>query len=254
MKHLKRIYWSDTTKPGLHYYDVESETVNDFVVTGLISPLGIAIDSANRKVYWTDYGTHTVKRSDIEGTNIEILVENLLMPRHIALDLHNNKIYWTDSKDNLVQTANMDGSEYEILVKDIPGAGIALDINQGKMYWADCFEAKGNYRANIDGTDIELINKHLKVQVGVTLHENKIYWADSDADKIQRSNLDGSSVEDVITKGTGPRCLAIDPHSLKLYWTGLESDTIYRSNLDGTNINEVVKGFGGPRGIALYFE
>ena len=115
---LKRIYWSDTTEPGLHYYDVETKTVNDFVINDLISPLGIAIDSNNKKVYWTDYGTHTVQRADLEGKQIEVLVENLSMPRHIALDHYNKKMYWTDSKANIVQSANMDGSEYKIIVKD----------------------------------------------------------------------------------------------------------------------------------------
>ena len=62
----------------------------------------IPIDSYDEKVYWTDYGTHTVQRADINGENIETLVTDLLMPRHIALDLHDSKMYWTDSKDNLV--------------------------------------------------------------------------------------------------------------------------------------------------------
>ena len=251
---LKRIYWSDTTEPGLHYYDVETKTVNDFVINDLISPLGIAIDSNNKKVYWTDYGTHTVQRADKDGTNIEVLVDNLLMPRHIALDIHNKQMYWTDSKANIVQTANIDGSAYKIIVTDIPGAGIALDLSEGKMYWADCFEAKGNYRANLDGSGIKLINHNLKLQVGVILYEGNIFWADSDADKIQKSDRDGTSVEDVVNEGNGPRCLAIDPYALHLYWTGLNTDSIYRSNLDGSDIVEVVKGFGGPRGIALYFE
>ncbi|MQG39941.1 MAG: hypothetical protein FI718_08175 [SAR202 cluster bacterium] len=254
METLKRIYWSDTTKPGLYYYDVNDKSVHDFVIDGLVSPLGIAIDSYDEKVYWTDYGTHTVQRADINGENIETLVTDLLMPRHIALDLHDSKMYWTDSKDNLVQVANTDGTDYQILVKDIPGAGIALDIVAGKMYWADCFNAKGNYSANLDGSDIQLINKNLDLQVGVTLFNNKIFWADSSANKIQCSNFDGTNLEDVIINGNGPRCLAIDADKSHLYWTGLNTDIIYRSNLDGSQIVEVVKGFGEPRGIGLFFQ
>ena len=94
----------------------------------------------------------------------------------------------------------------------------------------------------------------MNLQVGVTLYDGKIFWADSDADKIQKSDLDGTSVEDVINEGNGPRCLAIDTYALHLYWRGLNTDSIYRSNLDGSEIVEVVKGFGGPRGIGLYFE
>ena len=84
MRILKRIYWSDTAKPSLHYYDVETKTAHDFVVKGLISPLGIAVDSNDDKVYWTDYGTHTVQRADLDGKRIEVLVENLTFP-HITM-------------------------------------------------------------------------------------------------------------------------------------------------------------------------
>ncbi|GFQ78621.1 hypothetical protein TNCT_630151 [Trichonephila clavata] len=48
----------------------------------------------------------------------------------------------------------------------------------------------------------------------------KIYWSDTGREKIQRSNLDGSRVENVITKGLGSvDFLAVDSTGRKLYWT-----------------------------------
>ena len=93
MRSVKRIYWTDTGKPGISYFDTRDNSVHSCVDQGLVSPLGIAVDSLGGKIYWTDYGTHTVQRAALNGSSIEILVENLPMPRHIAVDSFGGKIY-----------------------------------------------------------------------------------------------------------------------------------------------------------------
>lgn len=65
-----------------------------------------------------------------------------------------------------------------------------------------------------------------------------IYWTDDLANKIQRSDEDGSNIEDVLTGLNAPTGLAIDTSAGKLYWTN-GSGQIKRSNLDGTDIEVV---------------
>ena len=79
----------------------------------------------------------------------------------------------------------------------------------------------------------------------------KLYWADGG--KIQRSNLDGSGVEDLVTTGLGnPDGLALDVSGGKLYWTDFGTDKIQRSNLDGSGVEDLVtRGLDYPWGIAL---
>ena len=213
MQSVNRIYWTDTAKPEISYFDVSNSSVHSCVNQGLGSPLGIAVDSLG------------------------------------------GKIYWTDSSANMVQSANMDGTEVKNIVEGIPGAGIAVDIKGNKIYWADCFKLKGNYRVDLDGSNLEIINKNLQLQVGVAINliTNKIYWADSESDKIQCSNFDGTDVEDIVLGGGAPRCIAIDSENEKIYWTGLELDVIYCSNIDGSEIKDVVVNYGEPRGIGLYY-
>ena len=83
--------------------------------------------------------------------------------------------------------------------------------------------------------------------------EWKLYWTDPDTDKIQRSNLDGSGVEDLVTTGLGaPFGIALDVAAGKMYWTDWETDKIQRSNLDGSGVEDLVTtGLGDPSGIAL---
>ena len=80
-----------------------------------------------------------------------------------------------------------------------------------------------------------------------------LYWTDADADRIQRSLLDGSGVEDVIDSGlVNPRGLAVDEAAGKLYWTDYGSDKIQRANLDGSQVEDLVTaGLRIPLGLAL---
>ncbi|MCH7797809.1 MAG: right-handed parallel beta-helix repeat-containing protein [Planctomycetes bacterium] len=81
----------------------------------------------------------------------------------------------------------------------------------------------------------------------------KMYWADSTDDKIQRANLDGTSVENVITAGlTAASYIAIDRAGGKIYWTDAGLDKITRANLDGTGVLDLITtGLSNPRGIAI---
>ena len=81
----------------------------------------------------------------------------------------------------------------------------------------------------------------------------KLYWTDGGTDKIQRSNLDGSGVEDLVTTGLrAPGDIALDVSGGKLYWTDRGTGKIQRSNLDGSGVEDLVTtGLGWPGGIAL---
>ena len=79
-----------------------------------------------------------------------------------------------------------------------------------------------------------------------------MYWTNSRGNKIQRSNLDGSGVEDLVTGLRRPGGIALDVSGGKMYWTDLDTDRkIHRSNLDGSGVEDLVTGLRNPKGIAL---
>ena len=74
-----------------------------------------------------------------------------------------------------------------------------------------------------------------------------LYWADSEAGKIQRANLDGSEVQTIVSGLEDPEGIALDVGSGKIYWTEWES--VKRANLDGSQIESLGTVWGSD--IAL---
>ena len=81
-----------------------------------------------------------------------------------------------------------------------------------------------------------------------------MYWTDRGTDKIQRANLDGTGVDDLVVGVTDPRGIALDISGGKIYWVDNGADKIQRSNLDGSNVEDVITtGLTTPVSIALNF-
>ena len=84
-----------------------------------------------------------------------------------------------------------------------------------------------------------------------TLSTPKMYWTDAGTDKIQRANLDGSRVEDLVTGLRDPGGLALDESAGKIYWTDIRDGKIQRANLDGSGVQDLVTGLDTPGWVAL---
>ncbi len=69
----------------------------------------------------------------------------------------------------------------------------------------------------------------------------KIYWTDRLNDRIQRADLDGTQVENVLhtpLEGTAP--IAVDVLGGKMYWIGTSPSAYRRANLDGSGVEDIL--------------
>lgn len=209
---LDKIYWTQTTG-GIFRSDFDGGNV-ELVIS---SPsLGLAIDEAGGKIYYSIVPNDEIRRADLDGMNVETLVTGLTTgTQHMALDLVNQKLYWIDSFNQKISRSNLDGTTQEDIVTSLNFAiGIALNPGQGKLYWTE------------GGPDV-----------------------------IRNANLDGSNIQTIYTSPTAnaPLCLALDAEIGKLYWTEQKTtDNLLRSNLDGTNV-EVLGSYTNPQDVALNF-
>ena len=78
-----------------------------------------------------------------------------------------------------------------------------------------------------------------------------MYWTDSETGKIQRANLNGSNVEDLVSGVRMANDIVLDTAGGKIYWADYENNSISRADLNGSNVEILVTGLAGPSGIVL---
>lgn len=259
------IYWTDLGTGKIQRLDDESGFgQEDLVTDAVMAPVDVALDLAAGKMYWTEgfLADFMISRADLDGSNVELLVTGLISPSGIELDVPGGKIYWTDIGSAKIQRANLDGSQAEDLVTmgALLPVDIALDLPHGKMYWTEA--SPGEYmvlRANLDGSGQEGLLASLGTDpsgIAVDSSGGKVYWTDRATSKIQRANLDGTDVQDVVTTPASliePVRIALDLVAGQIYWTEASPADfmISRANLDGSEGEFLITGLTSPSGIAL---
>ncbi len=256
-----KIYWGTYNgNPGkIWIADLSAPNTNvQPLLTGIGTPVSIALDLEHQKLYWIDkpgFQNRSIRRIGLNGQNLEtvltsdVLGNGVLDPEILALDFDQGKMIWVEPQGDAIRQANLDGSEIEEIVPETPLPnsewrwGIALDGPNQKLYWTNPGSKKIE-RANRDGSQVTTVLDTPIVGPGpicIDRIARKIYWGDNVVYKIQRANLDGSEIED-IASGFRARSLAIHKPSNKLYWTrvqGFNQETeglIQRANLDGSGV------------------
>ncbi|KAF7248253.1 Low-density lipoprotein receptor-related protein 6 [Varanus komodoensis] len=177
------IYWSDVSEEAIKRTEFnKTGSVQNVVISGLLSPDGLACDWLGEKLYWTDSETNRIEVSNLDGTLRKVLFwQELDQPRAIALDPARGFMYWTDwGEVPKIERAGMDGTSRSVIISsDIywPN-GLTLDYEEQKLYWAD---AKLNFihRSNLDGTHREAVIKgSLPHPFALTLFGDTLYWTD----------------------------------------------------------------------------
>ena len=88
-----------------------------------------------------------------------------------------------------------------------------------------------------------------------SIQAGQMYWSNAATGKIQRSNLNGWNVKDIVTGLKYPHGIELDMRSRKIYWVNWDWETftgkIQRANLDGSNVTDILTGLDRPSAIVL---
>jgi DNA-binding beta-propeller fold protein YncE len=192
----------------------------------------IALDVNGGYIYFTTSDSRTnsysVLRAKLNGAGTPDAPETIYSginhlpyynsPCDIALDLKHGKIYVTDCDYRKIMRMGLDGSNLVDVVPNDPAAtkpviasynSIVLDVNNGKIYFTSDdtspipFESTVQ-RANLDGSGLETLYSltdasPTPTDITLDLDSGKIYLVDMGNWKIQRTDLDGTHVSDVLT-------------------------------------------------------
>ena len=124
--------------------------------------------------------------------------------------------------------------------------------DSGTRYYGACVDAVAG-EANTGNNCSASVAVTVTTQPPPPAGASKLYWTDWGTNKIQRANLDGSGIEDLVSGGglDGPDGLALDMAGGKMYWTDAGANKIQRADLNGANVEDLVTGLGIPYGMAL---
>ncbi|MGH9574330.1 MAG: 3-hydroxyacyl-CoA dehydrogenase [Candidatus Acidiferrales bacterium] len=238
----KKIYWTNMGRPSANDGTIESSNFDGSDVKTVVpaggawTPKQLKLDSKHGKLYWSDREGMRIMRANLDGSEIETLVE----------------------------TAEGDAAR-----KDARNwcVGIALDVDGGKVYWTQKGSG-GNgriFRANLNipkgedaahRTDIETLFDSLPepIDMDLDLANRMLYWSDRGdppaGNNISRAPMDAKRAEQQILvgglkEGIG---MALDLKDKRMFYTDLGGN-VYAANMDGTDAKVLLSGQGALTGI-----
>jgi hypothetical protein len=243
------LYWTNMGNPKANDGTIFRSGLDGRNMTTIIAPGGtftpkqLQIDKPNGKLYWSDREGMRVMRANLDGSDIETLVN-------------------TSQGDS---RPGADPSKWCV--------GIALDVGAGKLYWSqkggDNAGEGSILRANLDiprgetpstRTDIELLYDKLPepIDLDLDLGSRWLYWTDRGdpprGNTVNRAPLDAPKAEcpapeivfTHLMEGIG---LALDPKHGRMFITDF-AGSVYSANLDGSNQKTLLFAEGNLTGIA----
>ena len=243
------LYWTNMGNPSADDGSIERANLDGSNVTHIVppgatfTPKQLQLDEKNRKLYWCDREGMRVMRANVDGSNIETLIdtsEGDVRPGKeirkwcvgIVLDVKAGKFYWTQK-----------GSD---------------NAGDGRIFRANLEIPEGQSAAN--RKDIELLYEGLPepIDLELDLANRTIYWTDRGdpprGNTVNRAPMDparGNGEEkpeivfDHLMEGIG---IALDLKGGRMFLTDL-GGSIYSASLDGSNRKTVLAAEGNLTGI-----
>ena len=243
------LYWTNMGNPKkndgtIFRSDLDGKNIVTIVPPGgTFTPKQLQLEKKSGKRYWSDREGMRVMRVNLDGCNIETLVDTSggdprpgAEPRNwcvgIAVDAEGGKVYWTQKGDD--------------------------NAGQGRIFRANIELPTGQSPANRN--DIELLYQNLPEPVDLDLDPaaRMLYWTDRGdpprGNTVNRAPMDptrgnGKEPEILFThlmEGIG---LALDLKGNRMFFTDL-TGSVYSANLDGANQKTLVVAEGNLTGIA----
>ena len=218
------------------------------------SPIGMVADFESGYLFWVEYWTGRLRRSNLDGTNPQDLLLDLVNPHDLELDRDAGKLYWSERGSGKIRRADLDGSNAEDVMTLTAPFGLALDPSSEQIYVALLFDGKIQ-RVGYDGSGPLDVLTGLADVTGVAVDPpaGKIYWSEyrSPTGAIRRANLDGTDIEDLATDLAYPNDLVLDTGPGFLYWAEQWASRIARVPVAGGAAETVLNTWGGPENVTL---
>jgi hypothetical protein len=238
------LYWTDMGMPNrndgkIERADLDGGNRKVIVPEGVtFTPKQIHLDSKNRKLYWSDREGMRVLRSNLDGSQIETLVEtgrgesDRANPSNwcvgITVDVYHGHIYWTQKG---------------------PEKG-----GQGRIFRANVEIPMGQTAANRRDITVLLDRLPEPIDLEFDLKNRRLYWTDRGdpprGNTVNRTAIDGEPNQEVVLnhlmEGIG---IALDVPGDRMFVTDL-AGSVYSARLNGAEKKLLAYAQGNLAGVA----
>jgi hypothetical protein len=243
------IYWTNMGVPNLNDGSIERADLDGRNRTTIVpeghthTPKQLQFDEKNRKLYWCDREGMRVMRVNLDGSQLETLVDASQGDARpgrdqtkwcvgIAVDTDRGQIYWTQKGPD--------------------------DAGQGRIFRANAEIREGENAAN--RTDIEVLFDGLPepIDLELDLNHRLLYWTDR-GDPPRGNTVNRAAMDADFSKHVSPDILvthlmegigiALDRQGKRMFFTDL-AGSVYSANLDGSTRKPVLVAQGNITGIA----
>jgi hypothetical protein len=230
------IFWTNMSIPNLNQgsierADLDGENRKTIVPEGgTFTPKQLHLDKENGKLYWSDREGMRVMRANLDGSQIETLVDTSRGDARpgrdarkwcvgITIDPQRRQIYWTqkgpdNAGEGKICSAGVEipkgetaanRSDIEVFFDRLPEPiDLELDLENRVLYWTDRGDPpRGNTvnRASVDAKPEapEIVFDHLMEGIGIALDVagNRMFMTDL-AGSVYSASLDGSEKRNLL--------------------------------------------------------
>lgn len=224
----RKIYWGDTLR-GPHPSSIRRANLNGTRIETIVGrhplrPSDLALDLDSSTIFWVNSGREngdgrSIECADFGGSRQKVIIEPISVTGGIAVDSTERKLYYVDG-DNLMR-CELDGSDQRrILATRKPGT-LLIDSASRTIYWTTNMhvirKASLDGRDEADAVNIGEFHGHI-TRAALDAKAGKLYWTHSNPGRIQRANMDGSQIEDVVVGDVTFSGLDVDTENGDIYW------------------------------------
>ncbi|XP_071133321.1 low-density lipoprotein receptor-related protein 5-like isoform X2 [Mytilus edulis] len=169
--------------PRYHHNDImrftypsTNITLETVLKTGT-NPSGLAIDSKFDHIYWTEIGTSSIVRCNLNGTYRYTFPETIRNPFVIRLDLANRLIYYVERRDGIIKSSFNLSEKLKIVTLNERVDCMDLDIDEERLYWITydkgelkSASSRGNDVQQVISTNSNINNYALRVHRSYILY------------------------------------------------------------------------------------
>ncbi|XP_066030607.1 sushi, von Willebrand factor type A, EGF and pentraxin domain-containing protein 1-like isoform X7 [Pocillopora verrucosa] len=207
-------------------------------------------------IFWTDRVEKSIKRSNMDGTNIKVIYNGPEECYGLAVDWNSLQLYGTDLTNDTIWVSDFEGSNRRKVISDLDTpTGIALDPHEGLMFWNAWGDTPKVEKSNLDGTQrFVMVTSNHTGPSGITLdRRNKlVYWVNEYSGAIESVDYNGNN-RTLLFQQIGLNFYSVSFISPYLFTTGWNTNGILKFDVfNGTVVGVLLLSRGGAYGLVAY--